>query len=378
MKVGIITEVMDLEDKSGIPNYLKYILANIPHVNREHEFCLIHYQKSNNQLYKNMDEIIVPLYNVKPTRFLQTVATDAIKLTPILKENDIDVIHNPSPTPFHNPLFLQNGFKKVMTIHDLYKFLPSFQTKLHQNPKMWMHDVLWRKTLFAIRNNVDKFIAVSNNTKQDMVKFLKVPEEKIETIYSAPHDRFKQIKMDIPEYIDAPFILSDNIRSDIIEMYYRLRKKGVYIKLVIFGSGNVTSQKRMELEKMIAYLGLNNDIIFAGRVSDEEMVKLYNTAEIYIRPSWYEGFGLPPLEAMACGCPVIVSNVGALPEVVADAGILANPHNVDEWTTSMYKILTNEDFKEELIHRGLERAKLFSWEKTTKRTVEVYEKVYNS
>jgi len=378
MKIGIITEVMDIEEKSGIPNYLKYILNNIPNIEHEHDFYLIHYQKSNDPLYKNMNEIIAPLYSVKPTRFLQTTLTDALKLPSLIKENEIDLVHNPSPTPFHNPLFLQKGFKKVMTIHDLYKFLPSFQTKIYNNPKIWTHDMLWRSTLFAIRERVDKFIAVSENTKKDMIKFLKIPEDRIEIIYSAPHERFKQVGMEIPEYINSPFILSDNIRTDIIEMYYGLRKRGVEIKLVIFGTGNVNPLQRAKLEKMMEELGLKKEIIFAGRVSDEELLRLYNTAELYIRPSWYEGFGLPPLEAMACGCPVIVSNVGALPEVVGDAGILANPHNINEWTDSMYEILTDEGLREDIVSRGLERAKMFSWKKTAKETIAVYESVYNS
>jgi glycosyltransferase involved in cell wall biosynthesis len=315
---------------------------------------------------------------VKPTRFLQTTLTDALKLPSLIKENEIDLVHNPSPTPFHNPLFLQKGFKKVMTIHDLYKFLPSFQTKIYNNPKIWTHNMLWRSTLFAIRERVDKFIAVSENTKKDMIKFLKIPEDRIEIIYSAPHERFKQVGMEIPEYINSPFILSDNIRTDIIEMYYGLRKRGVEIKLVIFGTGNVNPLQRAKLEKMMEELGLEKEIIFAGRVSDEELLRLYNTAELYIRPSWYEGFGLPPLEAMACGCPVIVSNVGALPEVVGDAGILANPHNINEWTDSMYEILTDEGLREDIVSRGLERAKMFSWKKTAKETIAVYESVCNS
>lgn len=377
MKIGIITDIIDLKEKTGIPNYLKYLVHYTSKVQHNHTIYLVHYENNPDSLYQNMNEIIAPLYPVKPTRLLQTSLTDALKLPSLLKENDIDLIHAPSPTPFHNPLFLQHGFKKVLTIHDLYKFFPHLRHKLKYNLKGWAHDLLWRHTLLAIKNNVDKYIADSENTKKDILKFLKVPEDKIEVIYLAPHERFKQMKLEIPGFISSPFILSDNIRSDIIEMYYKLKKRGVEHKLIIFGGGNVNELEKTELGKIIGDLNLQNDIIFAGYVSDNDLLKLYNTADLYIRPSWYEGFGLPPLEAMACGCPVIVSNVASLPEVVGDAGILVDPYNINEWADVIYDVLINDGLRQDMIKKGLTRAKMFSWQKTAKETVKVYESVYN-
>ena len=105
---------------------------------------------------------------------------------------------------------------------------------------------------------------------------------------------------------------------------------------------------------------------------------MYNGAEIFVYPSLYEGFGLPPLEAMACGCPVITSNTSSLPEVVGDAGIMIDPFDVDSLTESMHKILTDNDLKKELSKKSLERAKLFTWKKTADQTLEVYEDVLNN
>lgn len=384
MKIGIITDRIDLDlkQKTGISNYIRYLIQNISKIQHSHTIYLVHYEKNPDPLYQNMNELIASLYPIQPTRFLQTSLTNTLKLPSLLKEKNIDLIHSPLPSPFMNSLFLLRDFKKVLTIHDIYLFFPQFRAKIYPLPKGWAHDQLWKHTLVAIRNKVDKYIVISENTKKDVKKYLKIPEDKIEVIYLAPDEKFRQIDCGIPEFIGSPFILSDTVESfhttrlDIIEMYYKLRKKGVKHKLVIFGGGNMSHKSK--LEKKIGDLNLQSNIIFAGHVSDNDLLKLYNTADLYIRPSWYEGFGLPPLEAMACGCPVIVSNVGSLPEVVGDAGILANPYNINEWVDVIYNVLINDGLRQDMIKKGLKRTKMFSWEKTAKETIKVYESLYNS
>ena len=108
------------------------------------------------------------------------------------------------------------------------------------------------------------------------------------------------------------------------------------------------------------------------------MPKFYNAADVLVFPSFYEGFGLPPLESMACGTPVITSNTSSLPEVVGDAGIMIDPYDVDTLAKSMYQILTNDELKNDMVKKGLERAKMFSWEQAAKETSKMYEEVYNS
>lgn len=122
---------------------------------------------------------------------------------------------------------------------------------------------------------------------------------------------------------------------------------------------------------------LQNDVIFTGYVLDGDLPALYNAADLFVYPSLYEDFGLPPLEAIACGTPVITSNTSSLPEVVGDAGIMVDPHDVDRLADAMYKVLTNDGLREDMIKKGLERAKMFGWEKCARETLEVYEEVYN-
>lgn len=126
---------------------------------------------------------------------------------------------------------------------------------------------------------------------------------------------------------------------------------------------------------MVEKLGISKYISFTGGLTDTEIVSLMNAADIFVFPSLYEGFGLPPLEAMACGTPVVASNAGALPEVVGDAALLVNPENVEDIASAIERVLTNAKLREELIKRGFERVKRFSWEKTAIDTLRVYESV---
>ena len=126
-----------------------------------------------------------------------------------------------------------------------------------------------------------------------------------------------------------------------------------------------------EIEKM----DLKNQVYFPGYIGPTDLVYFYNLAEVFLFPSLYEGFGLPVLEAMACGCPVITSNISALPEVVGDAAILVNPYSVEEISTAMEKVLTNKTLRLELAEKGLKRAREFSWKKNARETLELYKKV---
>jgi glycosyltransferase involved in cell wall biosynthesis len=130
-----------------------------------------------------------------------------------------------------------------------------------------------------------------------------------------------------------------------------------------------------EVDKVVAELNLGESVRFLGGVPNEELVYLYNAAKLFVLPSHYEGFGLPPLEAMACGTPVIVSNVSSLPEVVGDAGMLIDPADVEGLTVAMWRALTDDALRREMREKGLRRAQIFSWERTARETLAVYRKV---
>lgn len=232
----------------------------------------------------------------------------------------------------------------------------------------------------------DRIIAVSNSTKRDLINYFNIPEEKIKVILEAADEKFKLLnKEEINEVkqkynLNFPFILyvgtleaRKNIPT-LIKAFYKIKKKNIEHKLVIAGK---KGWKYKEIFETIDKLDLQNDVVFTGYVSDEDLPALYNAADLFVYPSIYEGFGLPPLEAMACGTPVITSNTSSLPEVVGDAGIMVDPCDVDGLTQTMCDVLTNDGLREDMIKKGLERAKMFTWEKCARETLKVYEEVYN-
>ena len=177
---------------------------------------------------------------------------------------------------------------------------------------------------------------------------------------------------------DFPFILyvgaltkRKNIPA-LINAYYHLKKERMEHKLVIVGKTTLGSDEILETVKEMQ---LQNEVLFPGYVPDEDLPAMYNAAALFVFPSLFEGFGFPPLEAMACGTPVISSNTTSLPEIVGDAGIMVSPNDITELTRAMYEVLTNNDLRRSLIDKGLNRVKMFSWENTVSETLKVYQDV---
>ena len=144
------------------------------------------------------------------------------------------------------------------------------------------------------------------------------------------------------------------------------------IALVFVGKTGVESTR---IKKIAQGLGIQDKIVFTGFISEKDLVLAFQSAELLLFPSIYEGFGLPPLEAMACGCPIISSDKSSLPEVVGKGGILLDPTNVSSWVNQIKKILYISDFRNKLIRTGLKQAKKFSWRKCAKETIDVYKEV---
>ncbi|MBT6229755.1 MAG: glycosyltransferase family 4 protein, partial [Candidatus Scalindua sp.] len=130
-----------------------------------------------------------------------------------------------------------------------------------------------------------------------------------------------------------------------------------------------------QIFKEVEHRDLKKEILFLGVVKDEDLPMLYNCADIFVYPSLYEGFGLPPLEAMACGIPVITSNTSSLPEVIGNAGIMVDPEDDNSLSEAIFNVLKDEDLRYQMSKNGLKRAKLFSWEKAAKEILEIYDEV---
>jgi glycosyltransferase involved in cell wall biosynthesis len=368
MKIGLISDPLN-NSLTGVSNYIYYLIKQLNDLNKNKKFLyLINYE--HNRFFTNLNEVTIN----NPFKVLTTYAWYPF-LVIKLRDHDLDVIHNPSQVP----TFLKFKQKYIITIHDLTPFITPKESKFG---RPLIYKLFFPRTL----KTADKIIADSNSTKQDLIRYFNIPEEKIKVILLAADEKFKPLnKEEIDEFkqeynLNFPFILyvgtleaRKNILT-LIRAWYKLKKKGINHKLVITGK---KGWKYKELFGTIDNLNLQNDIIFTGYVPEEDLPALYNAAELFVYPSIYEGFGLPPLESMACGTPVITSNTSSLPEVVGDAGIMVDPYDVDGLADAMYEVLSIDGLREDMIKKGLERAKMFSWKKCAMETLKVYEGVYN-
>ena len=369
MKIGITAEALNIGG-AGIGTYTHNLIKNLNKINKIHTYLI---ECENEDVFPNLDKIIISNPFDKISKLYLWHPYLSIKLNS--QNYDLDIIHSLNQGPAFFKLKKQ---KYIITIHDI---LPIVFPKVRPFKVFLVYKFLLPRTL----KTSDKIIADSNSTKNDLITYFNIPEEKIRVILLAADEKFKSLnnketkEVKYKYHLNFPFILyvgglavHKNIPA-LIKAFYKVKKKGIQHKLVITGRKR---WKYKEIFEMIAKLNLQNEVIFTGYVSDGDLPALYNAADLFVYPSLYEGFGLPPLESMACGTPVITSNTSSLPEVVGDAGIMVDPYDVDGMADAMHEVLTNEGLRVDMTKKGLERAKMFSWEKCARETLGVYEEIY--
>jgi len=279
----------------------------------------------------------------------------------------------------------------------LYSTVPEGILSLHQKQIITVHDILPIKypescprmkyyfyySLPTLLNNSQAIICDSENTKKDIIAYYGIKDKPIYVIYAGfNRKRFYprengtvQKQYGLKNYL---LYIGDlrpykNLERS-LEAFARLNLKE--FKFVIGGKKDPRFYPKVE--KKMDELFLKDRVVFLDYVPEENLPHLYSEAAAFVFPSLYEGFGLPPLEAMACGCPVVVSNAASLPEICGDAAYYVDPYNVESIAEGIYRVLTDEVLRSNLIEKGLERAKLFSWEKSAKEHLKVFEEVLNS
>ncbi len=370
MKIGIDARVLE-RPTTGVGRYLSNILENILKLDSENEYILFSCRPlTRTFVAKNIKNIFSNNYpkNKLMQKFLSPFWLNII-LPRYLAKEKIDVFFSPN-----NLLpICQTGTKNVVTIHDLFQFVDK---KFHSSIYRWYSSFIVRCSI----KRANHIFTVSESSKRDIIKFLKVPAEKITVTYPGCDQHFSQRELSAVEVeklqnkysLPPKFILyvgmiegRKNIKG-ILEIGKILQEKESRLPIVLVGRLGFGGKKYLKQFKK------SKNIYYCGSVTDEELPYFYNLASVFLFPSFYEGFGLPVLEAMQSGVPVLTSSTSSLPEVVGESVVLLESSNTQGFAEALVEILAHEEKCRIMIARGLAQAKKFSYETVVKLMLEVF------
>ncbi len=366
MHIGIDARLV-YYTQAGIGQYILCLTEALAKIDKEDEFTILKSRKDKSPLTSQA--------NFR-RRFLWTPSHHPLEQWTLPLEIGmigLDILHSPD----FIPPFRRN-YNSVITIHDLaFLLYPHLVAR---------ESARYYGQIERAVKSTDHIIAVSESTKRDAIRLLGVPEDKITVIYEAANPIFRPI--DDQDKLDRSrakydlwedFILFVSTIEPRKNLSNLLRAFHLFLdgydgeaKLVVVGRRGWLFE---EVFATLEELDLEEEVIFLGKASIEDLPLLYNTARALAYPSLYEGFGLPPLEAMSCGTPVITSNVSSLPEVVGDAALIVDPQDISGLAKAIGQVLTDEALRKDLIAQGFQRAKMFSWEKAAKETLALYKEL---
>jgi glycosyltransferase involved in cell wall biosynthesis len=286
-------------------------------------------------------------------------------------------------TLFHAPHYVLPALVRctsVVTIHDcIHLMFPQYL------PNRFAYQYARGSIRLAARR-ATRIMTVSESSKRDILKFVDTEPGKIDVIYNAYDDRFAidpreedVVRVRERYQLESEFVLyAGNVKPHknlerLIEAFYLVRNRGLdHLKLVLIGD---EISKYTALRRAVHRHQLHKHVRFLGYLPEETLAVMYRLAGVFVFPSLYEGFGLPPLEAMASGTPVVTSNVSSLPEVAGDAAVLVDPYDPAAIADGIYRVLTDEDLRRDLRHKGVAQAGRFSWEQSVRRVRAIYDEV---
>ena len=374
MKVAIDIRRMT---EFGIGTYIRNVVRTLARLDRDSKYFLV----GETSKVAECGPLPANFHSV-PLVLGDNTVKGAMDFRAIVRRLDVDVVH--VPHLYWMPRGLRCPY--VLTVHDLLDHL--YGSHGESPLRRSLHFYLTRHVL----RGAARIMAVSQFTKNEIHKLLAVPDERIEVVYNAIDERFlhghasqSDRELIAQRYqVNYPFILyAGAIRPHknvvrIIEAFSSLKnelaKEDLFsdLKLIIIGD-DLSSHPR--LRRTVVRSGVQNDVRFLGFVPIEVLRIFYDVAKVFVFPSLYEGFGLPPLEAMAHGTPVVTSNTSSLPEVVGNAALIVNPENVFEIRRALQRALLEPELRESMKLRGYEQAKHFSWTESVARILEIYREV---
>ena len=379
MHIGLNAHLLSLTETyrgAGINWYIRNLLTHLPRVD-----CDNRYTAFIGDGRFTSPGLALKLSRLPTSRPVVRIFWEQVVQPFALQKERIDLLH---ALAFVTPLL--SPCPAVVTIYDLSFLL--YPERFKRFKRFYLG---FFPRLSARRAR--RIIAISESTKRDVVRLLGVPPEKVEVVYCGIDEAFRPLAEDqvaafrskrgLPERFIL-FVGTIEPRKNLttlLEAYAVFRRdvrdqeignrksKIENLHLVIGGAKGWFYQ---DVFARVEELGLEGQVMFPGYIPVSELPLWYNAAELFVYPSLYEGFGLPPLEAMACGTPVVAANTSSLPEVVGEAGLTVDPWDVEGLAEAMRRALDDEALRQEMRERGLQRAKGFSWTKTAQETVQVY------
>ncbi len=369
-KIGIDGRMFGSE-QTGIGNYIRHLIVNLAEIDKNNKYVIF-------LLGKEYDNFNLPAKNFRKVRVYSHWYSwcEQIVLPFEFAKEHVDLMHFPH---FNTPVLYPG--KSIVTIHDITPFF---------FPGHKMNSRLRRNAFkFVFNSSIKKagaVIAVSGSTKNDIVKYFGLSADKIKIVYEGVDENFKILpnrgkiieELSAKYNIQKPFIFYAGVWRNhknivgLLKAFAVLKKiLGGRYQLVL---GGKEDPYYPEIKQMIGSLDLEKDIVLPGFIPDHEMVLFYNTCELFVIPSFYEGFGLVGLEAFACGAPVVSSNTTSLPEVLGNAALYFDPHNEDQMASIMIRVLDNIKTRDAMIQSGLKQVQKYSWARMARETLEIYQK----
>lgn len=357
----------------GIGTYIRNLVRHLARIDRTTEYVLI-VQPADIEIATELGDN----FRAVPDWSRAYSIREQLTIPLDLRREKVDLFHAP-----HYVLPPLTPCKSIVTIHDC------IHLRFPQYLPNRLGYVYARSSLWVATHRAARVLTVSETSKRDILRYFRVPESKIDVIYNAIDERLGEAPTEAEMaqvreryQLFDPFVLyAGNIKPHknlerLIEAFNTLRRGGLeHVKLLIIGD---EISKYATLRRAVHRYKLHKHVRFFGFVSDTTLASLYRLASVFVFPSLYEGFGLPPLESMAAGTPVITSNVSSLPEVVGDAALLIDPYEPGEIAAAMRRVLTEPELRDDLRARGLARVKQFSWDRSVRRVREIYGEVMAS
>ena len=349
---------------SGLGNYSRNTINTLYHYSKNNQ-CVLYTPEINDEHFKNYKQFEVHTPESSVAKIFKSVwRSNSAKR---LKKHQIDIFHglsNELPLGIH-----KIKVPAVVTIHDLiFIRFPQFYKAIDRK-------IYYSKVKYAC-NSAKKIIAISKQTKEDIIRFFNVEPNKIEVIYQSVSPVF--FKQENNENLLSKYNLSERFilsvgthepRKNQLSILKAVHSEKIDIQVVIIGK---TSSYTKKLIRYITENKMENQVKFLNNISENDLAGLYHLASLSIYISFFEGFGLPVIESMASGCPVITSNVSCLPETAGGAAILCTPNNVGELGTQIKALLENDNLRNGLILKGYERARLFHPEYFSEKMISLY------